>query len=710
VGSKSRAETAMTVCVSVALVLVFWFVGPGAPVRVAALQLLGCVTLAALAMAGNVSMSPGGSHGPGGDIEWRRSGRAVAALALVFLTLAAMSVATSVNRGVSLSAAATLLAGVAFMFAAARVPRRVAVLLLAAQCALALPIAASAVLEPFGRGWLPANDYYPGRAMANMGGPGPLGALMAAVIPIAAGFVLASGRRARSIAAGLATIVLIAALTATFSRAALIAVIVGLAVLILLLVRAVGFGDRRRIVRRRALVVLAMLAIIVPAYNAAVLVSAPAEYRAGSRPGTQTFEIPRRIEGTDLTNSRVRFLCWGTAAELTIGHPLTGAGAGCFGIAAEAVMPEALQHLAAARGFVYDVAYNDYLQFSAELGLPAAVVFLALVAAALARTRTGLRAGVQDLPRTTALAGAAGAVAALLTQGLIDFPLHLPAHLTLLWIDLGLIAALASPDDSGRAGEHAWSAGRKIASAAIVLVALAVGALAVRAIAAGLDADRAVRLSASGRGAEAEALAARAARLNPHEYTYWVLLGELAEREGAPRTVFEAYRNASRAWPHHAPAYGRAGALYLEHSERVPGAADSALTNIERAIDCNPYYAEPHTNLGTVLMTDGDYEGARAEFLRAAELDTLAPAPLFNLGNLEAKVGDTAEAKRRYLEALSRDPDHVKSLTNLGTVLLGQGRQDEALLYLKRAHELDPNSTRILGLMTLAERGHARTE
>ena len=59
-------------------------------------------------------------------------------------------------------------------------------------------------------------------------------------------------------------------------------------------------------------------------------------------------------------------------------------------------------------------------------------------------------------------------------------------------------------------------------------------------------------------------------------------------------------------------------------------------------------------------------------------------------------------------EALAREPDHVGSLTNLGTVLLEQMRYDEALPVLERAHELDPGSHRILGLVTIARQGPRR--
>ena len=168
--------------------------------------------------------------------------------------------------------------------------------------------------------------------------------------------------------------------------------------------------------------------------------------------------------------------------------------------------------------------------------------------------------------------------------------------------------------------------------------------------------------------------------------------------------VFRAYRQAARTYPHHAPTYGRTGALYLSHAGSIPGAVDSAAVHLSRAVELNPHYAEPHTNLGTVLMLKGDLDRAREEFARAARLDTAAAAPLFNLGNLESRAGRGAEAETHYRAALDRDPAHFGSLVNLSAFLIAEGRADEARELLRAALRADPSSEETQALLADIDR------
>jgi len=699
-----RDELVWGLPVALALLLALWTLGEGGAVPLAVFQILGAVVVLLLALRAASRDAPA------------PVGPAINFLSAALLALAALSILTAANRGIAARNVATLVSVVALMHAAARVPRRISAFLVAGQVALVLPIAVSAVLEPLGAGWLPSHDYFPGRAMANMGGPGPLGSLLAAVIPIAAALLMTSRRRSIKVLAGAGLALLVAALTATFSRAGMLAMGAGLVVLVALFARDRG----ARTAVRWAACILVLIAIIVPSYNALVLRLAPEEYAAGTRPGTQTFEIARVIEGTDLTNAGVRRLCWKTGVAAIAEKPLTGIGPGCFGIAYGRLAPDGLERVAASRGHLYHYTYNDYLQIGAEMGLPALVCFLALLVAVgmAARTRPPAAAPSGRFETAARYALTAG-LAAILTQALIDFPLHLPSHATLFWVDLGLLLSLTRAGHNGRgvAGNDEPAARDRATGwcragiALAALVAVWMSTVAVREALAERSALAAVRHEKAGDTKTALGLAQSATELAPHEHTYWVLLAETANgigTHGEVDTVFRAYEEAARAWPDHAPTHGRMGALYLTYVGDVPDALEHALTNLRLSIALNPYYADPHTNLGTVLMATGDTEGARAEFVEAAGLDTLAAAPLFNLGNLEASVGRHRVAEGHYLEALSREPDHAGSLANLGAVLLGQERYDEALPFLERAHELDPGSHRILGLLTMARQGPRR--
>ena len=99
-------------------------------------------------------------------------------------------------------------------------------------------------------------------------------------------------------------------------------------------------------------------------------------------------------------------------------------------------------------------------------------------------------------------------------------------------------------------------------------------------------------------------------------------------------------------------------------------------------------------------MLAGDHGGARTEFLRAAELDTVAAAPLFNLGNLESAAGRGREAEDSYRSALSREPAHFGALVNLSILLISEGRLTEAEECVRAALRVDPGSEQAAALLS----------
>ena len=375
-----------------------------------------------------------------------------------------------------------------------------------------------------------------------------------------------------------------------------------------------------------------------------------------------------------------------------------------------------MKRVAATRGFVYGFAYNDYLQMGAELGVPALAVFISLMTVILLSAGSACRRQAGELLREplhiAAVAGVVGGLSALLAQALVDFPLHLPTHQTLLWVNLGLLTALANPRvPSTNEPARTRTPLRWLAATLAILLAAGMATVGIRGLLAERSAFAAVRLHESGELEGALERAGRSTVLAPHEQTYWVLLAETASKAALAgvdpgRTIpmtFDAYRLAGRTYPGHAPTYGRVGALYLSHADAMPGAVDSAEVYLRRAIALNPYYADPHTNLGTVLMLTGSHEAARVELLLAADLDTTAAAPLFNLGNLESATGRRSAAEARYRAALSREPAHSGALINLSILLIADDRLLEAEEHLRAALLVDPGSQQVNALLSTIE-------
>src|SRR5215469_5974197 len=88
-------------------------------------------------------------------------------------------------------------------------------------------------------------------------------------------------------------------------------------------------------------------------------------------------------------------------------------------------------------------AHNDYLEISADLGIPAAVaLFAGIVWVLFGGIRTFLRAESR-FERNTALA-CVGSIATILLHSMTDFNLHIPANALVLATILGITLASSS--------------------------------------------------------------------------------------------------------------------------------------------------------------------------------------------------------------------------------------------------------------------------
>jgi predicted O-linked N-acetylglucosamine transferase (SPINDLY family) len=107
---------------------------------------------------------------------------------------------------------------------------------------------------------------------------------------------------------------------------------------------------------------------------------------------------------------------------------------------------------------------------------------------------------------------------------------------------------------------------------------------------------------------------------------------------------------------------------------RKPGVADAAALN-ER---------------GLALLAAGDAAGARAAFLRAAELAPAAPEPLINLGSLTSE-SEPAQSLQYYRRAAELAPREWMAVLGHALGLYRAGDDAEAKRLCRRAYELSGN-------------------
>ncbi len=142
-----------------------------------------------------------------------------------------------------------------------------------------------------------------------------------------------------------------------------------------------------------------------------------------------------------------------------------------------------------------------------------------------------------------------------------------------------------------------------------------------------------------------------------------VVLGLLTVRRNRDYTTeVGLWRDVVRKRPENARAHNNLASLLLHQ-----GDLDGAAAAVAAALELRPDYAEAHYNLGTVLLARGRMDEAAARFAEALRLDPRLVEAHYNLGTLLLHQGRYAEAITHYEEALRLRPDHANARTNLAT-------------------------------------------
>lgn len=120
---------------------------------------------------------------------------------------------------------------------------------------------------------------------------------------------------------------------------------------------------------------------------------------------------------------------------------------------------------------------------------------------------------------------------------------------------------------------------------------------------------------------------------------------------------------------------------------------DLAKGEFQTLVDKNPKSTDLLLAFGTALREMGDYEGARAQFVKARALSPNEVGPYLNEAIVYEKQGKYKEALPVYREILKRDPDNPVALNNVAYMMAESGAGlDEALSLANRALQKVPNS------------------
>lgn len=116
---------------------------------------------------------------------------------------------------------------------------------------------------------------------------------------------------------------------------------------------------------------------------------------------------------------------------------------------------------------------------------------------------------------------------------------------------------------------------------------------------------------------------------------------------------------------------------------------------VRHRLDKHPGDFSAHLNLGAILMSRLDMQGAVTALKEAVQIDPKRPEAHDMLGSAMQSLGFGAEAMRQFELALQADPDYINARYDLAKALAREGKFDRAVAEFQRVAHDFPSSARI---------------
>ena len=143
-------------------------------------------------------------------------------------------------------------------------------------------------------------------------------------------------------------------------------------------------------------------------------------------------------------------------------------------------------------------------------------------------------------------------------------------------------------------------------------------------------------------------------------------------------------------------SHGDAAARWFEQGCKLDSNRDTYAEAIEaykRAIECDPYCADAHCNLGSVFFNQDRQASARACFERSLAIDPNHVEANLNVATLLEDEGRYQMALRHYKVALDADPMYADAHVSLALVYERIGLRRKARGHWRRYLQLEPSGT-----------------
>lgn len=116
------------------------------------------------------------------------------------------------------------------------------------------------------------------------------------------------------------------------------------------------------------------------------------------------------------------------------------------------------------------------------------------------------------------------------------------------------------------------------------------------------------------------------------------------------------------------------------------GASEDAIQSLRAALSIYPQYAQAYNNLGIVLISKEDTQGAMNAFQKALKADPKFVPAMINVARLHVREHDLPKAQASLETVLTSEPLNAEALTLLANVQFYQAHYPEAVAAVNRLH------------------------
>ncbi len=326
---------------------------------------------------------------------------------------------------------------------------------------------------------------------------------------------------------------------------------------------------------------------------------------------------------------------WSSTVELIKQHPIAGVGFGGYATA--------IPRFDITTGkFSLEEAHNDYLELAASGGL-IAVIFVCWFAFVVCRKVLKSYRSRDKIGKTYCF-GAALGIAAVAFHSLVDFGLHIPVNIFILFVLIVIAVTDVRENVNDSESVMAKDMSAMLVPAALIVVIIAVGFFAAQI---GLSDHYTALASRSSNLDDADrAIGIRPKNCNAYTVRSEILLSENRPDEAANdlETALDLCPQDHRIW------------LRLGDNREGSGDLAAAETAFRRAVSLAPNYTQPNYSLGQILLREGRTEEAFKYFRIVAQGDRTLYPDIIELAaktfsndpqKIENAVGtDTSDAKK----------------------------------------------------------------